>query len=124
VTLSLADTNLTVIPTRASLDYFDDSGGLPPAPPRAAGGCLLLLRAILDDLFFIADKTPRGGKGSLILQRQLDRDREWVTSNAEVPGSFLWVCTHLGVDAKRVRAEYFARRARRRGQRRAYRRQG
>jgi hypothetical protein len=71
-------------------DYILDF--LPDREPTIQSGCVELWRGVLLDLFHCRTAHFQGDT------RQRKIDREWMMSSNIKAGSFLWTCSHLGLD--------------------------
>jgi hypothetical protein len=72
-------------------DYTLDS--LPDREPTTIqSSCMELWRDVLLDLFYCRTAHFQGSN------RQRKVDREWIMSSDTEAGSFLWTCSHLGLD--------------------------
>jgi hypothetical protein len=81
-----------------------DPAGLVVSCSRASTypvGSRALWLAVIEDVFSVQQKPGRR------LQRQRAVDQAWLVSESDSVGSFLWVCTQLRLDAKRLRRAYF-----------------
>ena len=69
------------------------------APGRSPTTCEQLWAAVMNRA-----RMDCAGKAATSSDREAARAAQWFGSESEEPGSFLWVCSHLGMCPKMIRS--------------------